>query len=215
MSPARYNANTGDEEEFEPGSRGRVLKNRLSIKRKMAMDEAEVSALVRAQATYLDQITNATVFTADMICQMHYDWLGEIYPWAGTYRSVELSKGGFSWPPAFRVANNMARFEEQLLKPSTPFRAKSLAKDVIRLAEIHAEILLIHPFREGNGRLARWLADLMCLQADLPQPDYGFVGVGSRKCRRAYLDAVIQGYQKNYRPLADFFRDALERSTSG
>jgi hypothetical protein len=32
---------------------------------------------------------------------------------------------------------------------------------------VHAELLLIHPFREGNGRLARWLADLMALQPEL------------------------------------------------
>lgn len=42
------------------------------------------------------------------------------------------------------------------------------------LAIIHAEFLLIHPFREGNGRLARWLAELMCLQSGLPLPDFGF-----------------------------------------
>jgi cell filamentation protein len=32
------------------------------------------------------------------------------------------------------------------------------------LAEIHVEFVLIHPFREGNGRIARLLADVMaCL----------------------------------------------------
>ncbi len=82
------------------------------------------------------------------------------------------------------------------------------------LAKVHAEFLLIHPFREGNGRMARWLTDLMCLQVGLPEMNYAFVGQGSRKRKAAYLQGVIQGYERNYRPLADFFRDALERTAT-
>ena len=33
------------------------------------------------------------------------------------------------------------------------------------IAMVHTELLLIHPFRDGNGRLARWLADIMAAQA--------------------------------------------------
>jgi cell filamentation protein len=80
-----------------------------------------------------------------------------------------------------------------------------------RIAEVHAELLLIHPFREGNGRLARWLADLMAFQANLPAPAYGFAGPGSRVRRARYLAAVKQGYVQNYDALADFFAEAMER----
>jgi cell filamentation protein len=44
-----------------------------------------------------------TRFTADMIREMHRRWLGGIYSWAGTYRTVERQKGSFRCPPAFRV----------------------------------------------------------------------------------------------------------------
>ena len=40
-------------------------------------------------------------------------------------------------------------------------------------AAVHAEPILIHPFREGNGRCARLLATLMGLQAGLPALDFG------------------------------------------
>jgi cell filamentation protein len=36
------------------------------------------------------------------------------------------------------------------------------------LATVHVEFVLIHPFREGNGRVGRLLAVLMGLQAGLP-----------------------------------------------
>ncbi len=32
-------------------------------------------------------------FTADDIRVMHHRWLGELYEWAGEYRTVNLSKG--------------------------------------------------------------------------------------------------------------------------
>jgi len=47
------------------------------------------------------------------------------------------------------------------------------------LAEVHAELILIHPFREGNGRLARLLALLMALQA-------GFAAAGLRALGRPW-----------------------------
>lgn len=210
---AKYDTSAGIEGEFEPGSNGAVLKNLKGIMNKAAMDEQEILSLVEVQEHYLDRIDTETEFTAELICRMHHDWLGEIYPWAGQYRTVEMSKDGFTWPPAHRVPENMAQFEAKHLLANTPFRCEDLEEATQQLAAVHAELLLIHPFREGNGRIARWLSDLMCLQADLPQPDYGFTGEGSKKNRERYLEAVILGYECNYNALAAFFREALERAT--
>ena len=107
---------------------------------------------------------------------------------------VELSKGGFCWPPAHLVASNMERFEAGLLREHTPCRPAELLQVAQRMAEVHAELLLIHPFREGNGRLARWLADLMALQAGYVAPLYRFRGRGSKDNRARYLEAVKRGY---------------------
>ena len=60
------------------------------------MDELEILSLIDAQEHYLDRIDTEAQFTAALICQMHHDWLGEIYPWAGQYRTVEMSKDGFT-----------------------------------------------------------------------------------------------------------------------
>ncbi len=208
-NPSRY-WSTGKEGEFEPGSGGRVLRNLKGISRKTEMDRAEADALLTVQERYLGIISPETVFTAKLICKMHTDWLGEIYEWAGSYRTVEMQKGGFRWPPAFRVAQNMAALEQDFLKKLTPCRSDPLATVSGQVAAIHAELLLVHPFREGNGRLARWLADLMFLQAGYPPPLYSFSGKGAVKRKTAYLNAVIQGYSQEIQPLADFFRACVE-----
>lgn len=209
---SRYQKPTGTESESQPGSRGRVLRNTPGIIRKRDMDKAEYTALIAVQNRYLQTLTGRTRFTAKRLCEMHRDWLGDIYPWAGTYRTVELQKGDFVWPPAFLVAQNMANFETGLLKMHTPCRPAPLPEVAQSIAEVHAELLLIHPFREGNGRLARWFAGLMAAQAGFVPPFYRFEGKGGKAERERYLNSVIQGYRQNYAPLTGFFVDVLERA---
>lgn len=210
-TPSRYDLPGGAETQTQPGSRGRVLRNRLGITRKQEMDQAEYEALLRAQEQWLNRVAAGTRFTAKMLCRMHKDWLGETYAWAGQYRSVNLSKGGFTWPPAGRVAPNMAAFEEGRLAQWTPCRPQELPTIARGMAEVHADLLLIHPFREGNGRLARWLADLMAAQAGLPPPEYRFTGRESRKEKARYLAAVQAGYLGRSEDLTAFFEEALAR----
>jgi cell filamentation protein len=105
----------------------------------------------------------------------------------------------------------MKEFEDALLKEYTPCKPAPLSEVAIAMAKVHAEFLLIHPFRDGNGRMARWLSSLMALQADLSTPEYHFAGRGSVKERKRYLRAVMKGYLKDYAPLADFFAEALVR----
>jgi cell filamentation protein len=89
--------------------------------------------------------------------------LGGIYPWAGNYHHVMMSKDGFPFAaPAF-IPNLMAEFEQKILARHTPCRGddENVAES---LAIVHVELVLVHPFREGNGRLARLLAMLMGLK---------------------------------------------------
>ena len=105
----------------------------------------------------------------------------------------------------------MSTFESDLLAAKTPCAPGPIERVLTDVAEVHAELLLIHPFREGNGRLARWLSELMILQAGFPMPVYNFTGRSSKSEGAQYLAAVKSGYVKNYRPLVDFFAAAVER----
>jgi cell filamentation protein len=140
ITPNRYKTAKGIEGEFEPGSQRRVLANKLRVRRKRIMDQLEIDALVEAQEIYLRTITSETKITVRHICMMHHQWLGEIYEWAGKYRSVELSKGGFTWPPARLVAQNMSTIVDKTLRKWTPCRPgpkESIAK---AMAYVHRAI---------------------------------------------------------------------------
>jgi len=197
------------EAQFEPGSRGRVLKNLLSIKSKREMDRVEAREQLRALEE-LSNLYNADHrFTSADICKMHKIWLGKIYEWAGQYRQVNVSKGDFPFAAAKQVPGLMAEFEKGPLKKFTPCRFRD-QKDVARaMAIVHTELVLIHPFREGNGRVARILSTLMVLQAGLPPLDFG--GIKGRK-REEYFAAVRAGLDNNYEPMERIFNDVIRRT---
>jgi cell filamentation protein len=70
-------------------------------------------------------------------------------------------------------------------------------------------LILIHPFREGNGRLARLLALLMALQAGLPPLDFSpLAGRG----RRAYIAGIHAALGGDYAPLATMFTRVIDLS---
>jgi cell filamentation protein len=77
------------------------------------------------------------------------------------------------------------------------------------LAIVHTELILIHPFRDGNGRCSRLLAMLMGLQAGLPALDFG--GIRGAK-KREYIAAVRAGLGRNYGPMTEIFREVIART---
>jgi cell filamentation protein len=211
----RYDAEAGVEGEHEAGSRGRVLRNLLGIRGVREMNREEARRLFEAQKKLVNRRPAVARMSAAFLCDMHQEWLGGVYAWAGRYRTVEMSKGGFAWPPARLVAQNMDAFEREVLSPLTPCQRGSDEEICMAMAKVQADLLMIHPFREGNGRLSRWVCDLMALQAGRVVLNYAFRGRGGSIRRAAYLRSVVAGYGGNYRPLALILRDALERGRFG
>jgi len=149
-------------------------------------------------------------FNVQDICAMHRNWLGRIYSWAGDYRQVNLSKDGFTFAMAPTIPTLMAEFERNQLNRCTPCHFGSRVAVAQALAEVHVELTLIHPFREGNGRLGRLLATLMGLQAGLPLLDFSEMA-GWR--RDEYFAAVRAGLDRDYQPMTRLFIDVIELSS--
>jgi cell filamentation protein len=152
MTTARYQG-AGPETEFEPGSRGRVLRNLLGIVRARDMAEAESQALEIAQEAALEQYGPDHRFSATDVCHLHRLWLGPIYSWAGKYRTVNIGKGGFQFAHAPLIPRLMKELERGPLRRCTPCRETDNSVVADSLAEVHAELILVHPFRDGR----RWV----------------------------------------------------------
>jgi cell filamentation protein len=199
------------EREFEPGSRGRVLRNLLGIRNVREMEHAESEALVTTQNALLDRFTISHRFTATDIRAIHRQWLGGIYPWAGEYRDVNISKGGFLFAAAARIPQLMTVFERNFLTKETPCSGMTQHRLATALARTHAELVLIHPFRDGNGRCSRLLAYLMAIQAGLPSLHFSrFAGRG----KAAYFAAIQSALSSDYAPLETLFAKSIERTVA-
>lgn len=111
---------------------------------------------------------------------------------------------------ALQVPKLMSQFELEQLKEYTPCIFENRDEVVKALAEVHIELVLIHPFREGNGRCSRILASIMALQAGLPVLDFSVIS-GPRKSE--YFNAVQSGIDRNYEPMEALFREIIESST--
>jgi cell filamentation protein len=205
----RYDVSELAEAQFEPGSRRRVLKNLLGIRRKREMDRLEGIEQLRALRELIKIYGKNHRFTAADICRIHKIWLWNIYPWAGKYRQVNFTKGNFTFAAAIQVARLMEELEKGPLREFTPCRFNTIEQAVTALAVVHTELVLIHPFRDGNGRVARLLATLMALQAELPPLDFSGLK-GYRK--KAYYAAIRAGLDRDYKPMEDVFSGVIRKT---
>jgi cell filamentation protein len=204
----RYDA-VGPESEFQPGSGGRVLRNRLGITSVRELERRESAALLIATQQIIDETRVDQRFTAAEIRRMHQLWLGDIYEWAGEYRGVNIAKGAFMFAAAIQIPRLMQDLERGPLREYTPCSFDTIAAQATALAIVHTELILIHPFRDGNGRCARLLAMLMGLQAGLPALDFG--GIRGAK-KREYIAAVHAGLSRDYNPMTKIFREVIART---
>lgn len=187
---------TGAEGEFQPGSDGRVLRNKLAITDAVEMDEAELALLHKLyEALLLEDFPDRRLSVVDLKA-WHRRWLGNLYDWAGQERSVNLGKDGFHFAVAAQVPRLLAVFERDCLARFTPCHLEEGAA-IEAIAAAHVELILIHPFREGNGRLSRLLADVMATQAGRGPLDYS--AWDADKAR--YINAIHAGLAGDYAPM--------------
>ena len=198
----------GGSSEFEPGSRGRVLRNLKHITSVREMEDAELEGYMRAERLLLERYGPEHSFALRDIDTIHRLFLGGIYSWAGEYRVVNLAKGGFPFATAMAISSAMSRFERNFLKKHTPCKGKAIKEIAQHIAPVHVEFLLIHPYREGNGRTARLLATLAAYQAGMPGIDFGFIRSRGKEFD-SYITAIQDGIKEDYSRMEQIMERAL------
>ncbi len=177
-----------------------ILPNLLGLTDATAIGLAEFEGFLRADIVLTEALTPTTKFTLNYLLQMHRLALGHLYAFACRYRDVNISKGGFAFPAARFLPASMQEFERQWLRP--PLLA-DLGALLDHLGAVHGELLFIHPFREGNGRTARLLADLMLEQQGHERLRWSLIDEATFP---RYVAAVQQSGLGHYAPMQDLMR---------
>src|SRR5208283_1938955 len=99
--------------------------------------------------------------------------------------------------------------EKGVFRKCTPCNFKEIELLSQALAEVHVELVLIHPFREGNGRVARMLSTLMAFQSGLPILNFKDITGGKRK---DYFAAINSGLNRDYKLMERLFAKIIGRT---
>ncbi len=184
----------------------------------------ELNALEEANILHAEQwIANwqrkRPVLTEKFLLVLHQQMFGMTWSWAGRYRQTMKNISPYrahEVPILVRelLANVQAQ-HDQLLKSvrerkaaKTPVTTRAIedALDDIA-ARYHHQLVLIHPWPNGNGRHARLAADLALRSWDRPRFSWGAdQPVPAATLRALYIDALRQADGHDYVALRVFVR---------
>lgn len=138
-----------------------VLKNKLNIRNKDELKAAEEEFTAVKQLVLLQDPVKG-YFTKTHLLRIHRFLFEDVYPFAGQIRREQISKGDTMFYPPDTIDRELNRVfaaihENKLLKE------KKASEQIQNLSWTMAELNIIHPFREGNGRSIRELIRCMAL----------------------------------------------------
>ena len=121
----------------------------------------EAKNITKATLKYLSAKPDKKLapFSYQWFITLHKDMFGDVWDWAGKLRQVELSIG---------VKAYMVSMELKKLVDDLEFWDKNKIFPVIEIAaRLHHRAVQIHPFKNGNGRWSRMLANIYLRQNGL------------------------------------------------
>lgn len=128
-----------------------VLKNKLGITNKEELSKNEKIITLKKLA-YLEMFPIEGKFDSDHLRKIHYFLFNDIYYFAGEYRKCEMARfREFVSPDEIEVMlkNELDKMNKEVKN------ILSIDGYSYFLAEEYYELMVIHPFREGNGRSVR------------------------------------------------------------
>lgn len=202
---SRYDVDTV-ETQYQPGSNDTVLLNNLGITDPNEMDDAETLLLLKLyEEVFSQQQNQANAFTFAHIIKWHRQWLGNVYQWAGKIRSVRMWKGDFEFTAPLQLEKGIVSFEQEFVSTFSKVRTMTQEQVVSFLAKSHVEFILLHPFREGNGRISRLLLDYLSQEAGYGLLDYSLWD----EHREYYIRSIHAGFAGDYQHMERLVRDIL------
>ncbi|WGZ73267.1 Fic family protein [Piscirickettsia salmonis] len=173
-----------------------LLNNKFGAKTKDEVEFAEdmgsgtvVEVLIKNFPNF--EIDERTLF----FC--HHAWFGELYEWAGQYRTEDVVVGKKDNPTMPINENLSAAIQESMKDVSVFFKNfEKITKEHLAnlLASLHIDLAWIHPFPDGNGRAIRLFLEVIAREQ-------GFrlnLNYDSKHKRRSYNRAVELDVRNKY-----------------
>lgn len=127
-----------------------VLINLLNLRDVDELAEAEVAFTAERYRTYQSSLNSIEQCSFSHLKDLHFYLFQDLFSWAGDIREVDISKGDTRFCTVPRI-----EIEGQKLFTLIPPLATINERDILieQVAALFCEMNLLHPFREGNGRV--------------------------------------------------------------
>jgi cell filamentation protein len=206
----RYDVSGNAEAQFVD-ARKRVMVNLKGIRSLKKLQIEEENALASAYERLLGEVRADTVLDNELLLHVHRRIFGDLYAWAGRWRTVRISKPGAQWPPPDYLEQGMREFERHVLALHPAGRLRADEEFVKAVAHIQGEFLSIHPFREGNARTIKLFTDLLASQTGRPLLRYDMTPRGAAR----YIEAAKAALHTQDNTLLEaIISEALENAMS-
>jgi Fic family protein len=202
---------------------------RSSIARRLGMDVGALSKTDRDVEGVVEMMLDATQnYTEPLTLDRLFAWHAALFPTGrsgmrkiivGAFRDdsdgpMQVVSGPagrervhYEAPQADRLENEMSRFLDW-------FEGKMSADLVLKSALAHLWFVTIHPFEDGNGRIARAIADMVLARSEGSPQRFYSMSAQIRDERSAYYD-ILEATQKGELDITrwlTWFLDCLERA---
>ncbi len=149
--------------------------NKLDIRNSQLVHELERELLLKAYEYFHIALTEETLFDESYFREVHQTLFSELYVWAGEFRTVNISKGDSMFCPYINLNSFSDDIFAQLSKENY-LRDFEVLTDregfAKRLAYYMCELIVLHPFNEGNGRALRLFFDMIVTYNGYDYIDY-------------------------------------------
>ena len=163
-----------------------VLRNKLNIEDAEKLNKIE-GKFVLARLYELRQNNLLGDFSIEHFVSIHKYLFDDIYPFAGLFRTENIAKDNFRFAEWPYIEQELRRLLAQL---SYEGFLEGLTKEELakKLAYYMAELNVLHPFREGNGRTIREFIRQLALKNGYA---FNIVNINPKEMLNASIESVV------------------------
>ena len=205
---------------------------RSSIARRLGMEVGALPPADRNVEGVVEMMLDATQsFKTALTAERLFSWHAALFPTersglskiiVGAWRNeksgpMQVVSGAYGREKVHYEAPTAGRLDTEMKSFLDWFNAEDNTDPVIKAALAHLWFVTIHPFDDGNGRIARAIADMSLARSeDSPQRFYS-MSAQIRLERNAYYD-MLEATQKgdlDITPWLEWFLGCLDRAFDG
>lgn len=165
------------------------------------LNGVEAENISHAQKKYLkNQIESPALwFNISELKKIHHAMFCDVWKWAGEFRKSVTSIG---IKPCF-IHDKLG---ELCLKVNAWTKEPVELTFLEQAALIHHQLVLIHPFENGNGRFSRLIADRYLVAYGCPYPNWPYNLQNNGQLRIAYIESLKAADKGDNGPLISLMR---------